>query len=218
VTASRFSPIHLLIALSIFLTLALGGALLFIFLAPTSERGPANVTSSKHIAAAQTASGVNQQGVPTDANNSFAIGQRVYIAYLVNDAGPGTVRIKLYNNGALIDTQTQHFARRSTYNAYFVFQAEQAGNWEADLYWQAPGIPGDGTLEQQVTFLVGSTSLGLPRLVPATSQTHPAPWQTRAAHVMMTEELSFRARPASSPAQQPGHHPANKETAHATNL
>jgi hypothetical protein len=162
VPASRFSLVHLLIALSILLALVLGGLLLYLRLTAPSG-GPASVVSSKHIATAQTASGVDQQGAPTNADDSFAVGQTVYIAYLVNDAGPGSVRIKLYNNGSLIDTQAQHFARRSTYNAYFVFHATQAGNWEADLYWQEPGATGDGTLEQKVTFLVGNTALHLSR-------------------------------------------------------
>lgn len=165
--ASRFSLVHLLIALSIVLALVLGGILLSMRLTAPSGSGPAPVVSSKHIAAAQTASGVDQQGVPINANDTFAVGQAVYIDYLVNDAGPGSARIKLYNNGSLIDTQAQHFARRSTYNAYFVFHATQPGNWEADLYWQEPGTAGDGTLEQKVTFLVGSAPLGRSRPLPA---------------------------------------------------
>ncbi len=173
--ASRFSLVHLLIALSIVLALVLGGILLYLRLTAPAGSGPASVVSSKHIATAQTASGVDQQGAPINANDSFAVGQAVYITYLVNDAGPGTVRITLYNNGNLIDTQTQHFARRSTYNAYFVFHAAQAGNWEADLYWQEPGAAGDGTLEQKVTFLVGNTSLGLSRPFILPTKNHPLP-------------------------------------------
>jgi hypothetical protein len=168
--APRRSFLHLLIALSILLALVLGGILLFLFLISPSGSSPASIVSSKHIATAQTASGVDQQGVPTDANDTFAVGQTVYIAYLINDAGPGTVRITLYNNGHLIDTQDQQFTRRSTYNAYFVFPATQPGNWEADLYWQQPGTTGDGTLEQKVTFLVGSAALGRAYPLPITAE------------------------------------------------
>ncbi len=182
--ASRFTWIHLLIALSILLALVLAGVLLFLLL-PAPSSGPASVVSSKHIATAQTASGVDQQGNPTDATDTFATGQTIYITYTVNDAGPGTARIKLYNNGRLIDTQAQQFTRRSTYNAYFVFQATQPGNWEADLFWQSPGTTGDGILEQKVTFLVGSAALE-PR-APAFRHGGSAcgPWQTSATHDMM---------------------------------
>lgn len=197
--ASRLTWIHLLIALSILLALVLAGILLVLLL-PASSSGPTSVVSSQHIATAQTASGVDQQGNPTDATDAFTIGQTIYITYTVNDAGPGTAHIKLYNNGRLIDTQTQQFTRRSTYNAYFVFRATQPGNWEADLFWQSPGDSGDGTLEQKITFLVGSSASDASKLPVPPASCRAArlccPWQTPATHDMMPTGRSIGALPA----------------------
>jgi hypothetical protein len=154
---ARLTWSQLLIALSILLTLALGGVLLFLLLRPAPH--PGTPASSTHIVLAQTSSGIDQFGAPTDATTSFAVGQAVYITYTISDAGPGTATITLYHTGSLVDTQSQHFPRRSTYNAYFLFHPAQPGRWEADLSWQAAGSPPPGTLEQKVPFLVGDATL-----------------------------------------------------------
>lgn len=155
----HLSPLTLLAALSILITLALLGGLIFVFAHRTPSGGPPSTAAGgKYITTAQTASGVRQDGSPRDSATSFNVGQTVYIAYTVTDAGPGTATIKLYNNGVLVDTMTQQFQQRSSYNAYFSFRATQAGDWEADLYWQQRGATGDGALEQRVTFLVGNAS------------------------------------------------------------
>jgi hypothetical protein len=152
----RLSPLTLLAALSALITLALVGSLIFLLTHKTPQGGPAATPASGiAITTAQTASGVHPDGSPLNSITSFNVGQTVYVAYTVSDAGPGTATIKLYNNGAFVDTMSQQFQRRSSYNAYFSFPATQAGNWQADLYWQNRGKTGVGSLEQRVTFLVG---------------------------------------------------------------
>jgi hypothetical protein len=155
----HLSPLTVLAALSALITLALVGVLLYVFLPKTSQGGPpSTLAKGAYITTAQTASGVHQNGSPVDAQTSFSVGQKVYIAYTVSDAGPGIATIKLYNNGLFVDSMNQQFPERSSYNAYFSFQATQAGDWEADLYWQNRGAQGSGSLEQRVPFLVGATS------------------------------------------------------------
>jgi hypothetical protein len=156
---SRVSPLTLLAALSAVITLALVGSLIFVLLHQAEQVGPASsLAGGAYITTAQAASGVRQDGSPVDAASSFRVGQTVYIAYTVTDAGPGTATINLYDNGVFVDSMTQQFQQRSSYNAYFSFKATKAGDWEADLYWQNRGSTGSGSLEQRVTFLVGQTS------------------------------------------------------------
>ncbi len=155
----HLSPLTLLAASSALITLALVGVLIYVFLPKTPGSSPSTtLAAGSYITTAQTASGVHQNGSPLDALSSFSIGQKVYIVYTVTDAGPGTATIKLYDNGRFIDTMSQQFQQRSSYNAYFIFQATKAGDWEADLYWQNRGTPGTGSLGQRVTFLVGEAS------------------------------------------------------------
>ncbi len=155
----HFSPLTLLAAFSALITLVLVGALIYVFIPKTASNGPSPaLAGGNYITTAQTTSGVHQNGSPVDALSSFSVGQRVYIAYTVTDAGPGTATIKLYDNGRFIDTMSQQFQQRSSYNAYFTFRAASAGDWEADLYWQNRGAAGVASLEQRVTFLVGEAS------------------------------------------------------------
>jgi hypothetical protein len=155
----HLSPVTLLAAFSALITLALVGTLVYVFLPRTSDSSPSTtLAGGNYITTAQTASGVHQNGSPLDSLSSFSIRQNVYIVYTVTDAGPGITTIKLYDNGLFVDTMSQHFQQRSSYNAYFTFQATRAGDWEADLYWQNRGAPGTGSLEQRVTFLVGGSS------------------------------------------------------------
>jgi hypothetical protein len=156
----RPSPLTLLAALSALITFALVGSLIFVLIhtMPQKSAPDTRPAGGAYITTAQTTSGVDKNGSPIDSTTSFGAGQTVYIAYTVTDAGPGTVTIKLYNNGAFVDSTTQQFPQRSSYTAYFHFTAASAGNWEADLYWQNRGAAGDGSLEQRITFLVGNTS------------------------------------------------------------
>ena len=155
----HLSPLTLLAAFSALITLALVGILIYAFLPKTPGSSPSTtLAAGSSITTAQTASGVHQNGSPLDALSSFNIGQKVYIVYTVTDAGPGIATIKLYDNGRFVDTMSQQFQQRSSYNAYFTFQATQAGDWEADLYGQNRGAPGTSSLEQRVTFLVGEAS------------------------------------------------------------
>ncbi len=154
--ALRLSPLTLLVMFSGCLTLALGGGLLFAMLSSARQGRPSTaLPGNAYISAAQTASGVRVDGSPRDAQDDFAINQTVYITYLVSDAGPGDVIINVYANKSFFASTEHTFPQRSSYNAFFQFQAPRAGNWEADLYWRAPGAAGNGTLEQRVTFLVG---------------------------------------------------------------
>lgn len=154
------SPLTLLVALSILIALALAGAILVVLTRNThQENPPAGLAGNAYITTAQTASGVDKNGIALDSTTSFSVGQTVYIVYSVTDAGPGAATIKLYDNGTFVDSMLQTFPQRSSYNAYFQFQAARAGAWEADLYWQQRGAAGDGSLEQRVTFLVGASSL-----------------------------------------------------------
>src|ERR1051326_2180357 len=156
----RLSPLTLLAVFSALITLALVGGLIFVFVSNNQSDSPSTtIAHGASITTAQTASGVHQDGSPLDSITSFSVGQTVYVAYTVTDAGPGTATIKLYADGVFIDSMNQHFQKRSSYNAYFSFPARKAGDWEADLFWQEPGKSGDGSLEQRVTFLVGNTSL-----------------------------------------------------------
>lgn len=155
----RLSPLALLAAFSALITLALIGGLILIFVQNAQPSSPSKaVAGGASITTAQTTSGVRQDGSPIDAAATFSVGQTVFIAYTVIDAGPGTATIKLYDNGVFVDTMSQQFQRHSSYNAYFSFPARKAGDWEADLFWQQRGAPGGGSLEQRVTFLVGDTS------------------------------------------------------------
>jgi hypothetical protein len=157
--ALRPSLLTLLAALSGLLTLALVGFLLFTLIKGAQPNRPSTaLPGNAYITTAQTAAHIHSDGSAADATVDFAINQTVYIAYMVNDAGPGVVTVKLYNNGGFFAEQTHTFSRRSSYNAYFLFQPPSAGEWDADLYWRAPGAAGDGSLEQRVTFLVGETS------------------------------------------------------------
>jgi len=166
--AAHPSPLTLLAALSALITLGLVGVLLFVLAHHMPQTGPAtNAAGGAYITTAQTTSGVHRDGSPVDSITSFSSGQTVYIAYTVTDAGPGTATIKLYDNGRFVDMLTHQFQQHSSYNAYFSFPATQAGDWEADLYWQNRGAPGVPSLEQRVTFLVGSASaLPAPVLIP----------------------------------------------------
>jgi hypothetical protein len=156
---ARLSPLTLLAALSALITLALVGSLIFILVHARQPGAPSpTIAAGKFITTAQTASGVRSDGSPLDSVTSFSVGQKVYIVYTVTDAGPGTATIKLYDNGVFVDSMSQQFQRRSSYNGYFTFPATKAGDWEADLYWQTRGTPGDGSLEQRVTFQVGDAS------------------------------------------------------------
>jgi hypothetical protein len=155
----RPSPLTLLAALSGLLTLTLVGLLLFTLIKGTQPNRPSTVLpGNAYITTAQTAAHIHSDGSAADATVDFAINQAVYITYTVNDAGPGVVTVKLYHNGGFFAEQTHTFSRRSSYNAYFLFKPANAGEWEADLYWRAPGAASDGSLEQKVTFLVGETS------------------------------------------------------------
>jgi hypothetical protein len=156
----RLSPLTLLAAFSALMTLALVGSLIFVFI-QSNQPGhpPSQPASGTSITTAQTASGVHADGSPLDSLTTFSVGQTVYVAYTVTDAGPGTATIKLYANGVFVDSLNHQFQKRSSYNAYFSFPARQAGDWEADLFWQQSGKPGDGSLEQRVTFIVGNTTL-----------------------------------------------------------
>jgi hypothetical protein len=155
----RLSPLVLLAAISGLITLALVGSLIVVFVQNAQHSGPSpGVAGGTSITTAQTASGVHPDGSPIDSLTSFSVGQMVYIAYTVTDAGPGVATIKLYDNGVFVDTMSQQFQQHSSYNAYFSFQAKKAGDWEADLFWQPRGASGVGSLEQRVTFLVGETS------------------------------------------------------------
>lgn len=156
---ARLSPLTILAALSALITLALVGSLIVVLIHNSQPGGPSpTIAGGSFITTAQTASGVRQNGSPLDSLTTFSVGQNVYIAYTVTDAGPGTATIKLYDNGVFIDTMSQQFQQHSSYNAYFTFRATKAGDWEADLYWQTRGTPGNGSLEQRVTFQVGSAS------------------------------------------------------------
>ncbi len=164
---ARLSPLTILAALSALITLALVGGLVFVLFHSRQPGGPStSIAGGRFITTAQTASGVHQDGSPLDSATSFRLGQKVYVAYTVTDAGPGTATIKLYDNGVFIDSMSQQFQQHSSYNAYFTFPATKAGDWEADLYWQARGAPGDGSLEQRVTFQVGDASTLPARLFP----------------------------------------------------
>ncbi|HLW00155.1 MAG TPA: hypothetical protein VKT82_15910 [Ktedonobacterales bacterium] len=155
----HLSPLTLLAAFSALITLALAGTLIYVFLPKTQGGSPsATVAGGNYITTVQTSSGVHQDGSPLDSLSSFSVGQKVYIVYTITDAGPGIATIKLYDDGLFVDTMSQHFQQRSSYNAYFTFQATKAGDWEADLYWQNRGASGIGSLEQRVTFLVGEAS------------------------------------------------------------
>ncbi len=155
----RLSPLTVLVVLSGLTTLALVATLLILLVrGPSHSRPSTNLPGNTYITTAQTASAVHPDGSAADSVTDFTLNETIYISYTVTDAGPGTVTIKLYNNGVLFAQTTHDFPRRSTYNAYFKFTASQAGNWEADLYWRAPGATGDGTLEQRVTFLVEATA------------------------------------------------------------
>ena len=157
--ALRPSLLTLLAALSGLLTLALAGLVLFMLIKGAQPNRPSTaLPGNTYITTAQTAAHIHSDGSAADATVDFATNQTVYIAYTVNDAGPGVVTVKLYNNGGFFAEQTHTFSRRSSYNAYFLFQPSSAGEWEADLYWRAPGASGDGSLEQKLTFLVGETS------------------------------------------------------------
>lgn len=157
--ALRPSLLTLLAALSGLLTLALAGILLFTLIQGAQPNRPSTaLPGNTYITTAQTAAHIHSDGSAADATTDFATNQTVYIAYTVSDAGPGDVTVKLYKNGSFFAEQTHTFPRRSSYNAYFRFQPTSAGEWEADLYWRAPGASGDGSLEQKVTFLVGETS------------------------------------------------------------
>ena len=156
----RLSPLTLLAAFSALMTLALVGGLIFVFTqSHQSGHPPSQLAGGTAITTAQTASGVYADGSPLDSLTTFRVGQTVYVAYTVTDAGPGTATIKLYANGAFVDSQHQQFQKRSSYNAYFSFPARQAGDWEADLFWQQSGKSGEGSLEQRVTFIVGNSAL-----------------------------------------------------------
>lgn len=155
----RLSPLALLAVFSALITLGLIGGLILVLVQNAQHNGPSTaVAGGASITTAQTTSGVQKDGSPIDAVANFSVGQTVYIAYTVIDAGPGTATIKLYDNGVFVDTMSQHFQQHSSYNAYFSFPARKAGDWEADLFWQQSGAPGAGSLEQRVTFLVGATS------------------------------------------------------------
>lgn len=157
--ALRPSLLTLLAALSGLLTLALAGLLLFMLIQGAQPNRPSTaLPGNTYITTAQTAAHLHSDGSAADATVDFATNQTVYIAYIVNDAGPGVVTVKLYHNGGFFAEQTHTFSRRSSYNAYFLFQPPSAGEWEADLYWRAPGAAGDGSLEQRLTFLVGASS------------------------------------------------------------
>ena len=157
--ALRPSLLTLLAALSGLLTLALAGLLLFMLIKGAQPNRPSTaLPGNTYITTAQTAAHLHSDGSAADATVDFAINQTVYITYTVSDAGPGNVTVKLYHNGSFFAEQTHTFSRRSSYNAYFLFQPASAGEWEADLYWRAPGAAGDGSLEQRLTFLVGETS------------------------------------------------------------
>lgn len=157
--ALRPSLLTLLAALSGLLTLALVGLLLFTLIKGAQpNRPPTALPGNTYITTAQTAAHIHSDGSAADATVDFAVNQTVYIAYTVNDAGPGVVTVKLYHNGGFFAEQTHTFSRRSSYNAYFLFQPPSAGEWEADLYWRASGAAGDGSLEQRLTFLVGEAS------------------------------------------------------------
>ena len=162
------SPLIVLIALSILTALALAGAILVVMARNTPQESPSTgLAGNRYITTAQTASAIDKHGMALNSTTSFSTGQTVYIVYSVTDAGPGTATIKLYDNGAFVDAMVQSFPQRSSYNAYFQFQATRAGNWEADLYWQNRGAAGDGALEQRVTFLVGASSLLPAQLIAA---------------------------------------------------
>ena len=166
--ARHASPLTLLVALSILTTLALAGAILVVMVQNAhQESAPTDLAGNAYITTVQTAAGIDQNGRATNSNTSFSIGQTVYIVYTVTDAGPGTATIKLYDNGSFVDAMSQQFPQRSSYNAYFRFQASKAGDWEADLYWQRGGAAGAGSLEQRVTFLVGVSSWRAPALTAA---------------------------------------------------
>ena len=154
----RPSLLTLLATLSGLLALALVGVL-FLTLVKGAQPGQPSTAlpGNAYITTAQTATHIHSDGSAADATADFAIKQPVYIAYTVNDSGPGIVTVKLYENGNFFAEQTHTFSRRSSYNAYFLFQPPTAGEWEADLYWRVPGASGDGSLEQKVTFLVGET-------------------------------------------------------------
>jgi hypothetical protein len=157
----RLSPLVLLAVISGLITLALVGGLIVVFVQTQNaqHRGPSGaVAGGTSITTAQTASGVHPNGSPIDSLTSFGVGQTVYVAYTVTDAGPGVATIKLYDNGVFVDMMSQQFQQHSSYNAYFSFPAKKAGDWEADLFWQPRGTSGTGSLEQRVTFLVGETS------------------------------------------------------------
>ncbi len=159
-SARHPSPLTALVALSILTTLALVGAILVVIIQNAQQESmPTGLAGGAYITTAQTASAIDKNGEALDSNTSFRIGQTVYVVYTVTDAGPGTVTIKLYDNGAFVDSMRQQFPQRSSYNAYFRFPATRAGDWEADLYWQNGSAAGDGSLEQRVTFLVGTSSL-----------------------------------------------------------
>lgn len=164
--AVRPSPLTLLAVLSGCLTLALTGLLLFEIVSNTRQEQPlAAMPGNTYISIAQTATGVRPDGSPRDAQDDFAVNQTVYITYLVSDAGPGIVTIKVYANNEFFVSSEHIFQQRSSYNAYFQFQAPRAGNWEADLYWRALGAAGNGTLEQRVTFLVEASAQNSSSLV-----------------------------------------------------
>ncbi len=156
----RFSPLTLLAAFSALITLALVGTLIFVFVQGNQAgHPPPQPAGGASITTAQTASGVRSDGSPVDSLTTFHVGQMVYIVYTVTDAGPGTATIKLYANGVFVDSLSHQFQKRSSYNAYFSFPARQAGDWEADLFWQQGGKAGEGSLEQRVTFIVGDATL-----------------------------------------------------------
>ncbi len=159
IPTSRPSSLTLLIVLSVLLTLTLAGGLVFAFVQRAPQGGPASgAAGDSYITTAQTTSGVRPDGSPIDSATSFHLGQTVYVAYTVTDAGPGTATIKLYANTIFIDSMTQVFQQHSSYTAYFSFQVSQTGDWEADLYWQNRDAAGAGALEQRVTFIVGNGS------------------------------------------------------------
>jgi hypothetical protein len=119
--------------------------------APTS--GQVDPNAAKIITSAQTSSGVDSDGNPTDNQTSFDVGDDVYISF-DSTGQAGYVQLALYRDGSYDIKSDPLQLTDGEPGGYFPVTVNNPGQFVAALYWCNKSDCSDAALGQLVNFTV----------------------------------------------------------------
>jgi hypothetical protein len=119
--------------------------------APTSSQ--IDPTAAKIITSAQTSSGVDSNGNPTDNQTNFTVGDDVYVSF-DSTGQAGYVELTLYRDGNYDIKSDPLQLTDGEPGGYFPITVNNPGQFVAALYWCNQSDCSDAALGQLVNFTV----------------------------------------------------------------